>query len=158
MRAVSNQEWVILALVRYTFFQQSTIVRTNVMSDHQFIVCLCKNRVCFWNIIKFSFYVCPQRIIWKTFDLIIQKRVDIEDIRLWLWNDFSKVHIFCKSRKDLNNLSILFDVITFKFMWPSQNLWTLCPTCRNGILLPKLFWPTLRRNCSSDREKKIWDH
>ena len=22
-----------------------------------------------------------------------------------------------------------------------------------GILLPKLFWPTLRKNCSSDREK-----
>ena len=40
----------------------------------------------------------------------------------------------------------------------------------NGILLPKLFWPTVRKNCSSDREKllksevegqefaKIWDH
>ena len=25
----------------------------------------------------------------------------------------------------------------------------------NGILLPKLFWPTVRINCSSDREKKI---
>ena len=24
---------------------------------------------------------------------------------------------------------------------------------RNGILLPKLFWPTLRKNCSSDREQ-----
>ena len=23
----------------------------------------------------------------------------------------------------------------------------------NGILLPKLFWPTARKNCSSDREK-----
>ena len=41
---------------------------------------------------------------------------------------------------------------------------------RNGILLPKLFWPTVRKNCSSDREKllkfeaegrefpKFWDH
>ena len=40
----------------------------------------------------------------------------------------------------------------------------------NGILLPKLFWPTVRKNCSSDREKhlkfeaegwefsKFWDH
>ena len=26
---------------------------------------------------------------------------------------------------------------------------------RNGILLPKLFWPTLRKNCSSDREKLL---
>ena len=26
---------------------------------------------------------------------------------------------------------------------------------RNGILLPKLFWPTVRKNCSSDREKLV---
>ena len=40
----------------------------------------------------------------------------------------------------------------------------------NGILLPKLFWPTVRKNCSSDRRKLLkfeaegrefpnfWDH
>ena len=26
---------------------------------------------------------------------------------------------------------------------------------RNGILLPKLFGPTVRKNCSSDREKLL---
>ena len=26
---------------------------------------------------------------------------------------------------------------------------------RNGILLSKLFWPTVRKNCSSDREKLL---
>ena len=26
---------------------------------------------------------------------------------------------------------------------------------RYGILLPKLFWPTVRKNCSSDREKLL---
>ena len=26
---------------------------------------------------------------------------------------------------------------------------------RNGILLPKLFWPTVRKNCPSDREKLL---
>ena len=26
---------------------------------------------------------------------------------------------------------------------------------KNGILLPKLFWPTVRRNCSSDWEKNL---
>ena len=26
---------------------------------------------------------------------------------------------------------------------------------RNCILLPKLFWPTVRKNCSSDREKLL---
>ena len=25
----------------------------------------------------------------------------------------------------------------------------------NGILLPELFWPTVRKNCSSDREKLL---
>ena len=25
----------------------------------------------------------------------------------------------------------------------------------NGILLPKLFWPTVRKNCPSDREKLL---
>ena len=41
---------------------------------------------------------------------------------------------------------------------------------RNGILLPKMFRPTVRKSCSSDREKllkfdaegqefaKFWDH
>ena len=27
--------------------------------------------------------------------------------------------------------------------------------CRNGILLPKLFWPAVIINCSSDREKLL---
>ena len=26
---------------------------------------------------------------------------------------------------------------------------------RNGILLPKLFWPAARKNCSSDQEKLL---
>ena len=26
---------------------------------------------------------------------------------------------------------------------------------RNGILLPKLFWPTVRKKCSSDQEKLL---
>ena len=26
---------------------------------------------------------------------------------------------------------------------------------RNGILLPKLFWPTVRKHCSSDQEKLL---
>ena len=26
---------------------------------------------------------------------------------------------------------------------------------KNGILLPKLFWPTVRKNCSCDREKLL---
>ena len=29
------------------------------------------------------------------------------------------------------------------------------PENRNGILLPKLFWPNVRKNCSSDRENLL---
>ena len=32
-----------------------------------------------------------------------------------------------------------------------RNPWVGFP----GILLPKLFWPTVRKNCSSDREKLL---
>ena len=28
-----------------------------------------------------------------------------------------------------------------------------CEAYKNSILLPKLFWPTVRKNCSSDHEK-----
>ena len=34
------------------------------------------------------------------------------------------------------------------FVWKSV-LW------KNGILLPKLFWPTVNKDCSSDREKLL---
>ena len=33
---------------------------------------------------------------------------------------------------------------------------TLTTTCGNCILLPKLFWPIVRKNCSSDREN-FWN-
>ena len=47
---------------------------------------------------------------------------------------------------------------------------TMKTVANNGILLPKLFWPSARKKCSSDREKllkfvaegreftKFWDH
>ena len=41
-------------------------------------------------------------------------------------------------KKFLKGLKIFF----FEIFW-------------NGILLPKLFWPTVRKNCSSDREKLL---
>ena len=31
----------------------------------------------------------------------------------------------------------------------------ISPQVWNGILLPKLFWPTVWKNCSSDREKLL---
>ena len=38
-------------------------------------------------------------------------------------------------------------------LWNKKREWnTLSEQKKNGILLPKLFWPTVRKNCSSDRE------
>ena len=36
-----------------------------------------------------------------------------------------------------------------------KKIWPFCCKSRNGILLPKLFWPTVRKNCSSDWEKLL---
>ena len=33
--------------------------------------------------------------------------------------------------------------------------WNIKQAKRNGILLPKLFWPTVRKNCSSDQKKLL---
>ena len=36
-----------------------------------------------------------------------------------------------------------------------MGFWKPTGKVRNGILLPKLFWPTVRKNCSSEREKLL---
>ena len=60
-------------------------------------------------------------------------------------------------------------------IWKKYLDWETYKKVKNGILLPKLFWPTVRKKCSSDWEKnlkleaegwrlkaqnvqKIWDH
>ena len=55
-----------------------------------------------------------------------------------------------------SNLKVLkFIEILSNFLWArSWKKWPLLSN--NGILLLKLFWPTVRRNCSSDREKLFW--
>ena len=43
------------------------------------------------------------------------------------------------------------DNFIYRLIWST----TIFEWMRNGILLPKLFWPTVRKNCSSDREKLL---
>ena len=71
------------------------------------------------------------------------------------------------------------DLLNFDNQWWNlysqsfeYSLSCIMPSKKNssGILLPKLFWPTMRKNCSCDREKvlkfeaegeefaKFWDH
>ena len=50
------------------------------------------------------------------------------------------------------SLLFLYIIIFIHFFQKMNlNLWGW----NNGILLPKLFWPTARKNCSSDREKLL---
>ena len=35
------------------------------------------------------------------------------------------------------------------------HVWNVTTVGRNGILLPKLFWLTVRKNCCSDQEKLL---
>ena len=45
---------------------------------------------------------------------------------------------------------------TFFFvLWPGRRSSWCVTYLRNGILLPILFWPTVRKNCSSDEEKVL---
>ena len=42
------------------------------------------------------------------------------------------------------------------FWWScDKNYFEFVPCEKSGILLPKLFWPTVRKNCSSEREKLL---
>ena len=52
---------------------------------------------------------------------------------------------------------ILATILTkFSWTWKFNFFQTLHFSLKkNGILLPKLFWPTVRKNCSSDQEKLL---
>ena len=76
-------------------------------------------------------------------DLVCKKKWHVPDLKE-NYNDINNCHCICKN------------------VYNAQ--------CVNGILFPKLFWPTVRKFCSSDREKiwtsrlkaenlqKFWDH
>ena len=58
----------------------------------------------------------------------------IFDCRDMTWNNFQNCAVVCLYKKG-RRISLMLE--------------------RNGILLPKLFWPTMRKNCSSDRENLL---
>ena len=60
--------------------------------------------------------------------------------------------IFCPIENDLSEKSILkFNFLHFTVSKKEKTMLR----CMNGILFPKLFWPTVRRNCSTDIEKLL---
>ena len=65
--------------------------------------------------------------------------------------------IFAEKRKTMfrkKTWNLVFNLFKYIFNEPnSLALQTIIfQMGQNGILLPKLFWPTVRKNCSSDRE------
>ena len=45
----------------------------------------------------------------------------------------------------------------YQYIWSvkNSNIKSISKSDRYGISLPKLFWPTVRKNCSSDQEKLL---
>ena len=98
----------------------------------------------------------------------IEKVVDLEwkilfsRPRLDVWRNLLKTSgnglmhfrwIFFKGKKLFWHIGLKFFLkldLNFKAFMVSQYI---CRNIKNYILLPKLFWPTVRKNCSSDWEK-----
>ena len=68
-----------------------------------------------------------------------------------LWTRESKIVISMPNMKQLKNGGLKMNKETRISILLFQ-AWT---RGLNGILLSKLFWPTVRKNCSSDREKLL---
>ena len=75
---------------------------------------------------------------------------------------FSEIEIQCRnfivvaikndySREEIQLHNLFFDMFSAKIRL--ENVYFQTNTYI--ILLPKLFWPTVRKNCSSDREKLL---
>ena len=76
---------------------------------------------------------------------------------LWIFSPSLLDWIFFPQNKNTRVFALVFQLhiaiqIKLDFYW-----FSICGTrpIKNGILLPKLFWPTVRKNCSSDRENLL---
>ena len=78
---------------------------------------------------------------------------------------FEKVH-----QKEYFYFHAPSNLLQFEKETEKEMLKNIYYSCKNGILLSKLFWPTVRKNCSNEWEKllkfeaegrelaKFWDH
>ena len=98
---------------------------------------------------KQSFNVCIHSFYLLYFHILIYANVVF---CIFLFEKFLFVNFLRKKcRKKFLSMYLVF--CPFKCIW--KRLWDDGATRRNGILLPKLFWPTVRENCCSDREKLL---
>ena len=101
--------------------------------------------LCAWNFskkyLRFQYYIMshtkiwPWKKLWKHSITMIKSLCKIGKVlqmfKVWLlWKCLDIIHLEKTKNSEVNG---------------------------NGILLPKLFWPTVRKNCSSDPiKKKFW--
>ena len=74
----------------------------------------------------------------------------------YLWKQYSywkKRQSPSLTRQFMGELPLLYWICVSKIAICNHFYYTIVNT--NGILLPKLFWPTVRKNCSTDREKLL---
>ena len=111
-----------------------------------------------WN----SFQNWPSIVVWTCYQRFIQSKGSHKWVRLsftTFWTFYTLHRDFAKMKKlqEYHLLSVNFRKSVKKGFG-------------NGILLPKFFWPTVRKNCPSDRDfflnsrlkaenfQTFWDH
>ena len=94
----------------------------------------CKRIWAAWNLDEFIKVIC-----FKNSDRNASSWIILPGESRWLWKSFRIHQEFCCHLQLRQN------------SWQSISI--CCPIF--GILLPKLFWPTLRKNCSSNQEKHL---
>ena len=90
-------------------------------------------------------------LLWEKIVLVIEKNLKFEAEG----REFANFLRGLFPRK--KNKIVIFCGFYFKEIAPDwcHFFWKQWNFLNNGILLPKLFWPTVRKNCSSDWEKLI---
>ena len=124
------------------------------------VITLSSSSMCLCSLCQNLTLAVPKRIFplsrqWKKCLIKYQEQFKALGIRI-LHCSSKKINKYQSSWKFVN--AWLMTKLKVKFRWFN------CPVCRIDlepltkmacILLPKLFWPTVRKNCSSDREKLL---
>ena len=79
-------------------------------------------------------------VLWYTWSKISSIEPKFDD-----WHVSLMIYVFCTSWEP----GIVPPVLQ------NKNNFAFATHTKHGILLPKLFWPTVRKNCSSDRGKLL---
>ena len=124
-----------------------------------------------WNFKQTSKNFGPQKLVWRAYLLQNQTKKSLNSSKIsdagtggargatappqYLPDHLT---LFQTGRADYPHLLLLAPPNFFTFLHHYKVLMNGQSSNKDeisGILLPKLFWPTVRKNCSSDREKLL---